>query len=271
MARRPPIRRFRRYTTRDREFLVSEWDRLCQTVEDLYSTDYGEGFDLSVNGGIAHVRCNKRFVMPRIIVLFDGSPLEIPDGAVLCDGTHDTTDLRDKFIVAGHHWDEESEAWVTDIEEIEIEEEEEYAYVAEGGAASHTHSPHSAHCHSVDALTVVVPGHAHGPGAMSVVLANHAHDMDHYHQVYQGSEMVDVAGSAGASNFGWGITDGPLNTTSGSAMVNTGGAGGSTDTSGGVSLAVDGDLSPEDVALEHDWQNHIPLYYCLAFIKFLGI
>jgi microcystin-dependent protein len=38
-------------------------------------------------------------IPPRIIIIWSGSTINIPDGWFLCDGNNDTPDLRDRFVV----------------------------------------------------------------------------------------------------------------------------------------------------------------------------
>lgn len=71
-----------------------------------------------------------------IVVMWAGAIVDIPAGYVLCDGTHGTPDLRDRFIIgAGHH----------------------YPVGATGGSTQHTH-------------TFTGDGHPHGiPGGLGLM------------------------------------------------------------------------------------------------------
>ncbi len=71
------------------------------------------------------------------IIMWSGSASAVPTSWALCDGTNGTPDLRDRFILAAGST---------------------YGVGTSGGAATHTHSDHSAHAH--DAGTLAVSAHS---------------------------------------------------------------------------------------------------------------
>jgi len=67
---------------------------------------------------------------PGVVTLWSGSSLGIPPNWLLCDGTHGTPDLRDKFVVASGPT---------------------FTVGNEGGNVSHTHPfTADAHTHDID-------------------------------------------------------------------------------------------------------------------------
>jgi len=77
-------------------------------------------------------------MMPGMIMLWAGEVVDIPAGWTLCDGSNDTPDLRDKFIVGAG---------------------DAYNPGDEGGAASHIHTGTApAHTHGLTGGTVIGSG-----------------------------------------------------------------------------------------------------------------
>lgn len=84
-------------------------------------------------------------VKPGLIVMWSGAEADIPDGWKLCDGTDNTPDLRDKFIVGAGST---------------------YAVGATGGATE------------VTLTTAQIPAHAHGAGSLAISNDTHNHDQE---------------------------------------------------------------------------------------------
>jgi hypothetical protein len=130
-------------------------------------------YRLDVNGDInftGNLRQNNNILIPSgVIVLWSGAVTAIPLGWCLCDGTNNTPNLRDRFIVG---------AGTT------------YAVNATGGSAnaivvSHNHNAdmpaHShtvpQHTHTVPQHTHTVPQHRHNMAAHTHPVPQHTHNM----------------------------------------------------------------------------------------------
>jgi len=73
-----------------------------------------------------------------MIILWHGAIVNIPSGFVLCDGTHGTPDLRDKFLVGAGNG---------------------YAVGANGGNVNHNHDfTGDGHTHLIDPGTKIQTG-----------------------------------------------------------------------------------------------------------------
>ena len=101
------------------------------------------------------------FVQRGIICLWSGSSGSIPNGWQLCDGTNDTPDLRDRFIVGAGN---------------------SYAVNATGGTSTHSHTT-VAHTHSIDppnTTTSATSGSRYsGPdNPPTITVDSHTHTVD---------------------------------------------------------------------------------------------
>lgn len=173
------------------------------------------------------------------IVMFGGAINEIPSGWFLCDGTNNTPDLRDRFIVGAGST---------------------YAVGAKGGAVTATTATSGAHSHTVASSgahthTGNVAGHA-----LTVAELPAHHHNSGWGESKPENAPFGVAGTGG--NWGSGETD------QDNFQFNTGDTGSNQPHTHGLALDVSGahtHVTDSAAAHAHTVDTRSP-YYALCFI-----
>ena len=190
------------------------------------------------------------------IFIWSGSVASIPNGYVLCNGSSNTPDLRNRFVVGagtGSNYTLNDTGGSNTVT------------IGTGNLPSHTHSTPN-HSHTVNNHTHSTPNHSHGVNGHSHSTPNHNHNMNnHSHNggtsntgghshttpLYQGNDgrnctrhgisgwgcRGNVQVNQGSSNTGnhshnFGTSNSKSNTNA-SGSGNTGNSGANTNNSGG--------------------------------------
>lgn len=199
------------------------------------------------------------------IFIWSGSVAAIPSGYVLCNGSNNTPDLRNRFVVgagtgSNYTLEDTGGANTITLATGNLPSHSHSTGNHSHGVNSHTHSTPN-HSHAVNSHTHSTPNHSHGVNAHSHSTPNHNHNMNnhshstsntgaHSHSLavytgqihYSGDNFSPIRYAANNAQGNYGTnsagnhshnTNSSTSNTNSSGGGNTGNAGANTSNSGG--------------------------------------